>query len=503
MSQDDNANPDLDPVKIRADIYPHVQAATGTQDRQGRIYSIGLVSSLLVAFACLVAPLFISVDPRSQVGPVNPDEVVIYTDPPGSSVKLDSINSQGASLGATGSPIPVSQFFRNPKDPSQPLTSVVIRLSKDGYVTVQYTVTPMDLGAGIWPQKHQPMLRLRPANPLVLLTDYFPRYRPRLFTGLCLGACLGVVFGLLLHRYNRLRSLQESVRQRERDRDNLAGLSVLGHHTIERVGSGANSLVYLGVSEADWKTERALRFTRRAQITKRDEESFNREIGVLQKLDHPNIVKVFDSRQYGNTFAMVMEFIQGDDMKEMFRHAPLAPASILPIMTKIAAALDHAHQLGVVHRDLKPANIMLGKEQDPVIVDFGLAADKDVAGLTQTGDIKGTVSYMAPEQISGKSGDIGPAADQFAFGLILYEALSGAHAYDSAGDPIMALMNRINMPGIPFSEVATHAPPQVAEVIMKMISRQPEERFDSVSEGMAALNKAMKEAQWDLRRPLV
>ena len=107
-----------------------------------------------------------------------------------------------------------------------------------------------------------------------------------------------------------------------------------------------------------------------------------REIGVHQKLDHPNIIKFYEAQAFAKTFVMVMELIEGGDLKAFLsKKAPLSPAVAIPIFEKIANALDYAHSTGVTHRDLKPANVMMRTDGTPVIIDFGMAADVSAAKI--------------------------------------------------------------------------------------------------------------------------
>jgi hypothetical protein len=454
---------------------------------------VGLAVAVVVCLVCLLVPLFRPLDLRTKdVSLLNADEVILYTDPPGATISVESLNSRGHALGSTGKdPIPVLDLTKDPSRPGQEKDVVFLFLDKPGYAPIRQTIRPMELKGKMWPQQHQPPLRLTPENPWVYLIDYLLRYRRWLFVGFCMAASGAIGLSLALVSRYRWLSKRDRLRQDEKSRDNLAGISVLGYEIVERIGSGATSLVYRGVSERDFLTERAVRFSRLADITSKEIDSFRREVGVYQKIDHPNIVKAFDFQRFENTFVIVMELIEGRSMDTLFGDdRPLSIDTLLPLFTRIADGLDHAHAQGIVHRDLKPANVMIRNDGSPAVVDFGMATDLNVTKITQTGIIKGTLAYIAPEQITSPKG-VGPPADQFAFGMMLYEALSGKLAYN-ADDPSRLLTERLSGQAIPFSQAAPQFSEQVASAVMTMIAADPQERFATISEGMALVSQALQ-----------
>ncbi len=170
----------------------------------------------------------------------------------------------------------------------------------------------------------------------------------------------------------------------------------------------------------------------RAGVLDEDVARFSQEARAAGRLAHPGIVTVYDLGEHAGDPFIVMDYIQGDSLeRRLLRQPPLN--SVLRIVREVAIALAHAHANGVVHRDVKPANILIAAGDQPVLTDFGLACDSESASrLTITGEALGTPAYMAPEQINGRPGAVGPATDIHALGAILHEAVAGAPPFVAA-----------------------------------------------------------------------
>ena len=158
---------------------------------------------------------------------------------------------------------------------------------------------------------------------------------------------------------------------------------------------------------------------------------FRTEAEAIARLQHPNIVQVFEVGEHDGRPFLAMEFCPGGGLDRKLKGAPLSPHEAAALMETLARAMEAAHRARVVHRDLKPANVLLSADGTPKISDFGLARKLDEAGQTQTGAVMGTPSYMAPEQARGE-GTVGPAADVYALGAILYELLTGRPPFRGA-----------------------------------------------------------------------
>src|SRR5262249_55433355 len=147
------------------------------------------------------------------------------------------------------------------------------------------------------------------------------------------------------------------------------------------------------------------------------------EAEAIAKVKHPGIVQVYDYGTHDGLPFFSLELCEGGSLAGRLRDGPLPPREAAHMVENIAGAVHAAHQAGIVHRDLKPGNVLLAQDGSPRVTDFGLAKRTEGGGRTQTGAVMGTPSYMAPEQAEGRK-DVGPAADVWALGAVLYECLS-------------------------------------------------------------------------------
>lgn len=199
-------------------------------------------------------------------------------------------------------------------------------------------------------------------------------------------------------------------------------------------------------------------------------QRFLRESRLAASLDHPSVVPIFDSREEDGELIVAMRLVEGGDLKQRLkRDGPLAPAEAVELLAQVADALDAAHALGIVHRDVKPHNILLEGDR-AYLSDFGLAKAVEDSGATSSASIVGTVEYMAPEQWRGRK--VGPAADIYSLGCVLYEALTGIVPYarqDADSEPEM--------------------PAGLDEVIERAVSKDPSERYSSAGALIEAARK--------------
>ena len=158
---------------------------------------------------------------------------------------------------------------------------------------------------------------------------------------------------------------------------------------------------------------------------------FRAEAANAAKLKHPNIVAVHEVGEQGGQHYFAMDLVEGKNLAELTREGPLPPRRAAETVKKVAEAVQHAHQEGVLHRDIKPSNVLLDAQGEPQVTDFGLARPMDdESSLTLTGQVLGTPGYMAPEQVRGER--VGPAADVYALGAILFEILAGKALHPSS-----------------------------------------------------------------------
>ncbi len=209
---------------------------------------------------------------------------------------------------------------------------------------------------------------------------------------------------------------------------------------------------------------------------------FEREAAAAGRLRHPGIVHVHDAGAAGGLLYLVMDFVEGETLAARIRRAPLPPREAARITAAIARALDHAHGQGIVHRDVKPANILLRTRPDgpseALLADFGIARDLDsTAGLTATGEIVGTIGYMAPEQLRGNPDDVGPTADVWALGAVLHECVTGRPAFVGEGAPqVMAAILAHDL--VPPSAVRP-VPEALDAIVACCLDAEPLYRYES------------------------
>lgn len=213
----------------------------------------------------------------------------------------------------------------------------------------------------------------------------------------------------------------------------------IDHYRLEReLGHGGQGRVYLAF-DPRMRRRVALKLLNRASVTPDKLRRFQREVEVIAKLDHPGLCAVYEARLDGPRPYLVMRYVEGDDLARrlaarrahseestfIYPEGPVELARLLQLFERAARALHAAHESGVVHRDVKPANILVRRDGDPVIVDFGLARANDAgASLTVSGDVFGTPAYMAPELIRGGHAAVDRRSDVYALGVALYECLT-------------------------------------------------------------------------------
>ena len=164
-----------------------------------------------------------------------------------------------------------------------------------------------------------------------------------------------------------------------------------------------------------------------------DVKRFYTEAEAAANLDHPGIVPIYEVGQHEGQHYFSMGFVEGQSLAQRLADGPLPPREAAALMVKVAEAIEYAHGRGVIHRDLKPANILLDQNGNPRVTDFGLAKKlQGDSGLTGSGQIMGTPSYMPPEQAGGKRGEVGPAADVYALGATLYALVTGRPPFQAA-----------------------------------------------------------------------
>jgi serine/threonine protein kinase len=219
-------------------------------------------------------------------------------------------------------------------------------------------------------------------------------------------------------------------------------------------------------------------------------ERFLREGEALRRLNHPNIVKVRESFESEGRFYLVLDYVGGGTLRNRLDAGPLAPEQALGWMLDIADALTRAHRLQIVHRDVKPENILLSEDGHARLTDFGVAHLGGAwASMTQTGTALGTVSYMSPEACQGLPA--APDHDLWAFGVTLYELLSGDLPFlgSGPGATILAILSQAPRP------LPEHLPKGLHELVGRLLAKDPSARFASMREVALELERLVEPVQ--------
>ena len=214
-------------------------------------------------------------------------------------------------------------------------------------------------------------------------------------------------------------------------------------------------------------------------------ERFRREVRLARRISHPNVARMHDLGEHAGQHYLTMEYVDGVDLRTLIaREGPLAPARATRIALAVCEGLAAAHAAGVLHRDLKPANVLVEKGGRVVLTDFGIARALVDEAAQRTQGTAGTPMYMAPEQLSG--GELGPRADLYAVGLMLYEMLTAALPF-SGDSPIAVAFARLRQPP-PDPRAKLAVPDALAELVLHCLAREPEQR----PEGAPQLAQALR-----------
>lgn len=265
--------------------------------------------------------------------------------------------------------------------------------------------------------------------------------------------------------------------------------NIQGYEVDEVLGHGGMGIVF-----GAWH----LRLNRRVALKmglmgafagSRERDRFQREAEAVAKLRHPNVVQIYDVGDTEGRPYFTMEFVDGGSLAQKLSGTPLQPHEAAGLTAILAGAVQAAHSCGIVHRDLKPANVLLTNDGTPKITDFGLARSvDDGTGLTLTGIALGTPSYMAPEQARGQLDAVGPLADVYALGAILYESLTGRPPFRGA-TPAETVQQVIEQDPVPPSRLNPGIPRDLQTVCLMCLQKDPRSRYSSATALQDDLNR--------------
>jgi WD40 repeat protein len=316
----------------------------------------------------------------------------------------------------------------------------------------------------------------------------------------------------------------------------VIAVQVPGYEILEVLGRGGMGIVYKA-RQISLKRLVALKMILSGPHAHKEEiERFRIEAEAVARLRHPNIVQIYEVGECDGSPYCSLEYIEGESLQKHLAGTPLAPAEAAALTETLARSVHHAHQAGIIHRDLKPANILLGGTREegpgtaeqssavpgpsslvPKITDFGLAKRlDDDSGKTHAGAILGTPSYMAPEQALGESGRVGPLADVYALGALLYETLTGRPPFRAAS--LMETIEQVrNLEAVSPRQLNAQVPRDLETICLKCLQKEPGKRYESAL-ALASdlrlflekrpirarpLGRAARIGRWCRRNPLV
>lgn len=259
----------------------------------------------------------------------------------------------------------------------------------------------------------------------------------------------------------------------------------LGNYRLIRLlGRGGFAEVYLGqhIRLSSYAAIKVLS----TQLAGSDADSFQREAHTIARLLHPHIIRVFDFDIAEGTPFLIMDYAPNGTLCNPHPKGTRVPiANIVSYARQVADALQYAHNEKVIHRDIKPENMLLGRNNEVLLSDFGIATMTQTTRDSHTRDIVGTVSYMAPEQIQGKPH---PASDQYSLGIVIYEWLTGERPFQGSFTEIA--IQQVMAPPKPLHEKIPGIPPHLEQVIMIALAKEPHQRFASIQSFANALEQA-------------
>jgi len=271
--------------------------------------------------------------------------------------------------------------------------------------------------------------------------------------------------------------------------DSLLGTVYDGRYKIlKRCGQGGMANVYLAEDETLGREVAIKVLHERFATDDSFKERFHREASAAARLNHPNIVQVYDRGQTGNTYYIVMEYVDGLTLKDLVKtRGPLTEAEVLNYTRQALHALRFAHRNGVVHRDIKPHNLMVDADGRVRIADFGIARAGADEGLTEAGSIVGTAQYLSPEQARGSA--VAASSDLYSLGVVMFELATGRVPFDGE-TPVNVALQHVNDPVPRPAGINPSITPPLEAIILRAMQKDPTLRYGSADEMLQDLDAA-------------
>ena len=258
------------------------------------------------------------------------------------------------------------------------------------------------------------------------------------------------------------------------------------YRLVARLGQGGFAEVYLG-QHVRLNLQAAIKVLY-THLTGQETAHFQQEAETIATLMHPSIVRILDYDVQDGVPFLVMDYAPGGSLRR--RHpkgSVLLVPQIVSYVKQVASSLQYAHERKFIHRDVKPENMLVGRHEEVLLSDFGLAALAHSSASLSTQEAMGTLPYMAPEQIEGHPR---PASDQYALGVVVYEWLCGSRPFE--GSPTEVMVQQLTMPPPPLHERVPTIPPGLEQVVLRAMAKDPKQRFASVHDFATALQRAVQ-----------
>jgi WD40 repeat protein len=254
------------------------------------------------------------------------------------------------------------------------------------------------------------------------------------------------------------------------------------YQIVAEIGLGGMGTVFRAVDQQSGRTVALKQLTAKLASNPFGIARFRQEVNALARIEHPNVVRLYDADLDGDSPYLVMEFVDGGSLSKRANGRPMPPTEAAILIEKVARAVHAVHDAGVLHRDLKPGNILLTLSGEPKVSDFGLArsaGDSEVR-LTQTGVLLGTPEYMPPEQAQGEWAALTPASDVYALGATLYELLTGRPPF--LGPSALSVLDQvIRAEPLAPSELQPELPRDLQTICLKCLEKKPDARYASAA----------------------
>ena len=268
------------------------------------------------------------------------------------------------------------------------------------------------------------------------------------------------------------------------------GQQLGNYRLVSLLGQGGYAEVYLG-QHVRLNQQAAIKVLH-AHLTEQEAEHFQQEAQTIATLVHPGIVRVFDYDVQDGVPFLVIDYAPNGTLRHRYPKGSLVPLPvIISTVKQVAEALQYAHEQKFIHRDVKPENMLVGRRQEVLLSDFGIATISHSTSSLNVGaeGTSGTLAYMAPEQIEGHPR---PASDQYALGVVVYEWLCGERPFEGSASEVMA--QHLSVPPLPLHERMLEIPPEIEQVVLRALAKDPKDRFASVAAFSAALEQASQHA---------